>query len=64
MARVKVTQMRSPISRQKDQGRTLRALGLHRIGDSAEHEDAPEILGMINKVRHLVKVDAEKGSKR
>jgi large subunit ribosomal protein L30 len=54
---VRVTQVRSAVSRPKDQGRTLRALGLHRIRDSVEHEDRPEIRGMINKVIHLVVVE-------
>ena len=44
------------VSRPKDQGRTLRALGLHRIRQSVEHEDRPEIRGMIRKVAHLVAV--------
>lgn len=56
MGRLKVTQVRSAVSRQQDQGRTLRALGLHRIGDSVEIEDRPELLGMVRKVRHLVSV--------
>jgi len=57
MAKVKVTQVRSSVSRKADQGRTLRALGLKRINDSVEHEDRPEILGMIQKVIHLVQVE-------
>jgi large subunit ribosomal protein L30 len=63
MPKIKVTQLKSAISRERSQGRTLKALGLHRIGDSTEHEDAPEIMGMINKVIHLVKVENLKGSK-
>ena len=63
MAKIRVTQVRSAISREQSQGRTLKALGLRRIGDSAEHEDAPEIMGMVNKVIHLVKVENLKGSK-
>lgn len=60
MSRVRVTQVRSPVSRPEDQGRTLRALGLKGIGDSVEHEEKPEILGMIRKVGHLVRVEAVK----
>ncbi len=56
MARLEVTQVRSALSRQQDQGRTLRALGLHRIGDSVEIEERPELLGMVRKVSHLVRV--------
>jgi large subunit ribosomal protein L30 len=61
MADVRITQVKSSASRQADQGRTLRALGLTRIGSSVVHEDRPEILGMINKVSHLVAVEAASG---
>ena len=37
---------------------TLRALGLGRIGRSAEHQESPQLLGMLRKVRHLVQVEA------
>ena len=57
MADVRITQVRSAASRKADQGRTLRALGLTRIRSSVVHEDRPEILGMINKVSHLVEVE-------
>ncbi len=55
--KLKVTQRRSVIRRPKDQKDTVRRLGLHRIRDSAIHEDRPEIRGMIAKVRHLVDVE-------
>ena len=61
MAKLKITQVRSAVSRQKDQGRTLKALGLKRIRHSVEQEDRPEILGMIRKVSHLVEVEEVKG---
>lgn len=57
MPDVRITQTRSAASRKADQGRTLRALGLTRIRSSVVHEDRPEILGMINKVSHLVEVE-------
>ena len=57
MARLKITQVRSVIDRPKDQKRTVRALGLHRIHDSVEKDDRPEIQGMIAKVSHLVTVE-------
>ena len=60
MAKLRITQIRSAVSRVADQGRTLKALGLHRIRDSVEHEDRPEILGMIRKVAHLVKTETVK----
>ena len=51
------------MSRQKDQGRTLKALGLRRISDSVEHKAAPEIQGMVAKVAHLVDVEEIEESK-
>jgi len=57
VARLRVTQKRSVIDRPKTQKATVRALGLHRIGDSVVKEDRPEIRGMIAKVRHLVEVE-------
>ena len=57
MAKLKVTQVRSVIDRPKDQKRTVRALGLHRINDSVFKDDRPEIRGMIGKVSHLVRVE-------
>jgi large subunit ribosomal protein L30 len=55
--RLKVTQVRSVINRPKDQKSTVRRLGLHRINDSVVKDDRPEIRGMIEKVRHLVRVE-------
>lgn len=57
MAKIKVTQTRSSIKRMKDQKLTLEALGLKGIGKVVEHEATPSILGMINKVKHLVSVE-------
>jgi large subunit ribosomal protein L30 len=57
MAKVRITQVRSQIgSSQKHRG-TLRALGLGKIGRTAEQEQSPVLDGMLRKVRHLVKVD-------
>ena len=58
MAKIKVTQIRSSIKRPQDQKRTLQALGLRGIGQEVEHEDSPSIQGMIQKVKHLVSVEA------
>ncbi|MBC6443913.1 MAG: 50S ribosomal protein L30 [Alphaproteobacteria bacterium GM202ARS2] len=55
--KIKVTRVRSAIRRPKDQQATLIGLGLTRIGKSRIHEDNPAIRGMINKVRHLVRID-------
>ena len=57
MAKLRVTQTRSLIGRPKDQRGTIKALGLRRIRHTVEHEDRPEIQGMIDKVIHLVKVE-------
>jgi large subunit ribosomal protein L30 len=56
MARVKVTQVRSAIGRDKAQATVLRSLGLRRIRHTVEVEDTRAIRGMLLKVRHLVEV--------
>ncbi len=56
MAKIKVTQVKSSIKRLKNQKLTLAALGLRGIGKEVIHEDTPNILGMIDKVKHLVSV--------
>jgi large subunit ribosomal protein L30 len=60
MSRVRVTQTRSQIGQSQRHRGTLRALGLGRIGRSAEHEESPSLAGMLRKVRHLVKVEDAK----
>ncbi|MAW95755.1 MULTISPECIES: 50S ribosomal protein L30 [Leeuwenhoekiella] len=57
MAKIKVTKVRSAINRTQNQKRTLEALGLKKMGQVVEHENTPNILGMINKVSHLVSVE-------
>jgi len=52
-----VTQTKSTIKRSENQKRTLVALGLNKINRSKEFQATPQILGMINKVSHLVKVE-------
>ena len=56
MGIIKIIQMKSNIKRIKKQKLTLKALGLRGIGKEVIHEDNPNILGMINKVKHLVEV--------
>ena len=56
MSKVVVTQPRSRNGSDQRQRDTLRSLGLRRIGQSVEHEDTPQIRGMIAKVAHLVEV--------
>jgi large subunit ribosomal protein L30 len=57
MAKLKVTQVRSKNGKEQSQRDTLRALGLHRIRDTATHDDTPQIRGMIEKVHHLIEVE-------
>ena len=57
MGKIKVTQIRSKINRPQNQKRTLEALGLRGIGQVVEHNTTPNILGMVNKVKHLVSVE-------
>ena len=57
MAKIKVTQVKSKIRRPQNQKRTLEALGLRKINQVVEHEATPEILGMVNKIKHLVSVE-------
>ena len=54
--KLQITQVKSTIGRQEKQRRTMLALGLKKIGDSVEHEDTPQIRGMIFQVKHLVEV--------
>ena len=56
MAKIKIKKTRSEINRPGDQKKTLLALGLKKIGQVVEHEDTPNILGMVKKVEHLVSV--------
>jgi large subunit ribosomal protein L30 len=59
MAKLCVTWVKSSIGYAEDQKRTLKALGLHRLNQSVTHDDSVSLRGMINKVRHLVKVEVE-----
>ena len=58
MAKIKITKVRSAINRPQNQKRTLEALGLKKIGQTVEHDDTPNILGINKKVNHLVSVEA------
>jgi large subunit ribosomal protein L30 len=57
MAKLRITYTKSSIGYQKDQGRTIKALGLRKLNQTVEHEDTPAIRGMVHKVIHLVKVE-------
>jgi large subunit ribosomal protein L30 len=56
MATVKIKQVRSRINCPKDQKRTLDALGLRKMNRVVEHEATPSIMGMVEKVKHLVSI--------
>jgi large subunit ribosomal protein L30 len=57
MAKINVTWIKSGIGYNQSQKRTLKALGFHRLNQSVTHDDTASIRGMINKVRHLVRVE-------
>jgi large subunit ribosomal protein L30 len=59
MAKLKITQTRSGIGQSERHRGTLRALGLGRIGRTVEKDESPQLAGMLRKVRHLVRVDAD-----
>ena len=61
MAKLRITWVKSDIGYEESQKRTLAALGFHRLNQSVIHDDSNPIRGMINKVRHLVKVEEESG---
>ena len=56
MAKIKIQQVRSIIKCSKNQKLTMEALGLRKMNAIVEHEATPAILGMVEKVKHLVKV--------
>jgi large subunit ribosomal protein L30 len=56
MATIKIQLVRSTIRRPQNQVRTLQALGLRKMNAVVEHEATPQILGMVEKVKHLVKI--------
>ncbi len=60
MAKIRITQYRSRIGSTARQKRTLDALGLRKMNRTVEFEESPQILGMVNKVKHLVKVENSK----
>ena len=57
MTKIKITQVKSRIGSPKRQKMTLDALGIRKMHQSVEKEATPQILGMVTKVRHLVKVE-------
>jgi len=59
MTNLCIVWVKSGIGYDKTQKRTLKALGLHRLNQSVVHSDCGSVRGMINKVKHLVKVEVE-----
>lgn len=59
MAKLRITQVRSAIGQSERHRGTLRALGLGKIGRTAEREESPQISGMLRQVRHLVRVEEQ-----
>ncbi|HOF60904.1 MAG TPA: 50S ribosomal protein L30 [Candidatus Latescibacteria bacterium] len=57
MKKITVTLYRSPIGRVAYQKRVVKGLGLHKVGQTVEHEDKPDIRGMVAKVPHLVRIN-------
>ena len=58
MAQIRITQVRSGIDRPEKHKRILRALGLRRNQTSGVHNDSVTIMGMVNKISHLVQVES------
>ena len=57
MAKIKITQIKSVIDRPKRQKLTMEALGLRKMHNMVEKEDTPHIRGMLDRVKHLVKIE-------
>ena len=58
--RIRIRQIKSAGGHRFDQGQTIRALGFRRLNQVVEHDDTPQIRGMVFKVRHLVMVEEAK----
>ena len=60
MAKIRVTQIKSKIVRPEKQKKTLIALGLKKMNQTVDHEATPQVLGMVKKIAHLLKVEEVK----
>jgi len=60
VGQLRITWKKSAIGQQRDQKRTIRALGLRRLGQTVEHSDSRSVRGMITKVKHLVAIEEVK----
>ena len=56
MATIKIKQVKSAINRPKDQKRTIEALGFKKLNQIIEKEATPQVMGMVNKVSHMVEI--------
>ena len=63
MTKLRITWVKSAIGYEESQRRTLTSLGFHRLNQSVVHHDSMSLRGMINKVRHLVKVEESSEAK-
>ncbi|MGB2695093.1 MAG: 50S ribosomal protein L30 [Dehalococcoidia bacterium] len=61
MPKLRVTWIKSASGHKFDQKRTIKALGLRKLGHTVEHGDSPSVRGMIRKVEHLVAVEEAEG---
>lgn len=57
MPTIKITQVKSAIRRPANQKRTIQALGIRRLHHTVEHEATPQILGMVDTVKHMLVVE-------
>ena len=57
MAKIRITQVKSKIGKPERQKKTLEALGIRKLNHSVIHEATPQIMGMVNKIKHLVTVE-------
>ncbi|NLM44289.1 MAG: 50S ribosomal protein L30 [Clostridiales bacterium] len=57
MAKIRIKLVKSTIGRKKDQIETVKALGLKKINSVVEHEDTPQIRGMIDKISYMLEVE-------
>lgn len=57
MAKIRITQVKSSIGSTKKQKAILEALGLKKLNKSVEHKATPQVVGMVNKMRHLITVE-------
>ena len=60
MAKLKITMIKSSIGSTKRQKATLAALGLKKMHQTVEHDASPQVVGMVNKMRHLLNVEEVK----